>query len=646
MIYPQLLLDLHDELIVDLFAGGGGASIGIEQATGRQVDIAINHDEDAVEMHKANHPQTRHLKSDVFEVCPLEVTEGRPVGLLWASPDCTFHSKARGSKPLRSRETRRRALAWVVTRWAGQVQPRVIILENVEEFVDWGPLVGQPDKLRPDPRRKGQTFRHWVRSLEGHGYRVEWRELRACDFGAPTIRKRLFVIARRDGEPIVWPEPTYGSPKHPAVTRRKLKPYRTAADCIDWSLPIPSIFLTKEEAKEWGRQHGRPSPKRPLADPTLRRVARGVVRYVVENPNPFIVLLTHQGDRRTHPIDDQVPTVTAARRGELAIVSPTLIQTGYGERFGQAPRSLDLHAPLGTTVDGQKHALVAAHLSTYYGETRDGDFRAADMDDPLRTQTTANRHALIAAHIQRDFGQSTGHPANEPLGTIIGSGNGKAALVSAFLAQNNAGYYEGHGRPIDVPAATVLSTGSHQSLVAATMAKLRGTSSNALVDDPLHTISAAGQHHGLIAAHLTHNYTSNTGGGEGDLERPIKTLVTRPHAALVAAFLLKYYGTAIGQNPGDPMHTVPTVDRFGLVAVTINGESFVIVDIGLRMLQPHELYLANGCPPGYIIGRGADGRRFTKTVMVRMCGNMVCPPIAKVLVHANVPEMIARSEAA
>src|SRR5690625_2512352 len=285
-IYSQLLLDIHDELIVDLFAGGGGASCGIEMATGRQVDVAVNHDAAAVAMHQINHPQTRHEIADVFEVCPRVVTKGRPVGLLWASPDCTYHSKARGGKPMRDKNRKRRSLAWVVTRWAGQVRPRVIMLENVEEFADWGPLVGPHDALRPCPKRRGKTFRRWVRSLERHGYEVEWRELRACDYGAPTIRKRLFVIARCDGEPIVWPEPTHG----PGTGRR----YRSAAECIDWDEPMLSIFATREEAKEWARAHRRSgrkmgTPVRPLADATMRRIARGVKRYVLKDPKPFIV---------------------------------------------------------------------------------------------------------------------------------------------------------------------------------------------------------------------------------------------------------------------------------------------------------------------------------------------------------------------
>lgn len=536
-LYDQHLLDLHDELIVDLFAGGGGASVGIEMATGREVDLAINHDPEAVSLHRANHPQTDHHVSDVYEVDPREVTEGRPVGLLWASPDCTFHSKARGGKPIRTEDERRRALAWVVTRWAGQVQPRVIILENVEEFADWCPLVAkrcsktgrvkkrdgtvaepgertpvEEQKLVPCPDRPGHRFGQWVESLERHGYDVEWKELRACDYGAPTIRKRLFLVARCDGEPIVWPEPTHGP--------RTGRPYRTAAECIDWSEPMCSIFATPEEAKLWGREmrdrgHRVGTPRRPLAENTMARIARGVKRYILEADEPYVVEV-----------------------GE-APVAPTMSQTGYGERDGQKPRALDLHDPLGTLVGaGQKHALVAA-----------------------------------------------------------------------------------------------------------TLAKLRGTNDAADVEEALHTVSAQGNHHALVAAHLTHNYTSNTNGGEGDLEEPLKTVTTGNHVGLVYAFLQSYYGEGVGQELDEPARTVTTKDGWGLVTVEVEGIPHVIVDIALRMLQPRELYRAQGFPDSYRIEYGADGERLTKTTQVRMVGNSVCPPQAAALVSANVPSLVARDEA-
>jgi len=516
MLRPQLILPLANEIVVDLFAGGGGASLGIEQATGRHVDVAVNHDAEAVSLHMANHPQTRHYVSDVFEVDPVAVTKGRQVGLLWASPDCKHFSKAKGGKPVSKRI---RGLAWVVVKWARAMRPRVICLENVEEFQGWGPL--GPDNL-PCPRRKGRTFARWVASLRNLGYAVDWRELRACDYGAPTIRKRLFLVARRDGEPIVWPAPTHGAPGSLPVRQRRLKPWRTAAECIDWSLPCLSIF---ERA-------------RPLAANTLRRIAAGVKKYVLEAAEPFIIPTTHQGDSRANSIREPMRTITGAKRGEHALVVPTLVQSGYGERDGQAPRVLDIERPLGTLVGTQKHALVSAFLAKHFGGNCDP------------------RHASA---------------------------------------------------PLTGPAATVTAQ-DHHGLVTSNLIKLRGTSNAAGSDEPLHTVSAGGWHH-----------------------------------AEVRAFLIKYFGTDQDPRLLEPMHTVTTRDRFGLV--TVAGEDYAIADIGMRMLQPRELYRAQGFPDDYIIDQGADGRPMTKTAQVRMCGNSVSPPIARAIVSANYIDIERRAAA-
>lgn len=496
MLTPQFILPLADELIVDLFAGGGGASTGIEQAIGRHVDVAINHDPQAVSLHQANHPQTRHFVSDVFEVDPVAVAAGRPIGLLWASPDCKHFSKAKGGKPVSKKI---RSLAWVVVKWARLVRPRVIFLENVEEFQTWGPILPNG---RPCPERKGSTFQRWVGQLRTAGYTVQWRELRACDFGAPTIRKRLFLIARRDGQPITWPEPTHGPGR---------RPHRIAAECIDWHLDCPSIF---ERA-------------RPLADATMRRIAHGIKRYVLDNPRPYIVRIGHTGHGdggKVRSVDEPVTTITS--KAEHLLCSPTLIQTGYGERQGQAPRVPGLEKPLGTVVGGQKHALVAAFMAKHYGGN-----------------------------------ETPGWPMVKPISTV--------------------------------------TTQDHHALVAANMVKLRGTSNSASADEPLHTVSAGGQHH-----------------------------------AEVRALLVKYYGNdRDGQALTEPLHTVPTRDRFGLVAVA--GSDYVIADIGMRMLQPRELYRAQGFADSYVIDRGADGRALPKDAQVRMCGNSVCPPVAAALVRAN-----------
>jgi len=386
----QLHLAVHPELIVDNFAGGGGASTGIELALGRRVDIAINHDPEAVAMHTANHPETRHYCESVWDVDPRHVTQGRPVGLLWLSPDCKHFSKAKGGKPV---EKRIRGLAWVALRWAATTQPRVIMLENVEEFVTWGPLIEGPDgKMRPCPKRKGREFKAFTNALRRHGYHVEHRELRACDYGAPTIRKRLFLVARRDGQPIVWPSPT-----HAATPGRGLKPWRTAADIIDWHIPCPSIF---ERA-------------RPLADATCRRIAKGIMRYVVGSPNPFVAPLTHHGADRAHPLTDPLRTVTGAHRGEMALVAPVLTE----------------------------HANASSP-------------RSWSPDEPLRTicaQTKGGHHALVTAFLAKLRGDNTGHPADEPLHTISAQGT-HLAEVRAFLIKY---YGQGEDARLSDPLHTV-----------------------------------------------------------------------------------------------------------------------------------------------------------------------------------------------
>lgn len=582
------------ELIIDLFAGGGGASEGIKQAFGRDPDIAVNHDADAVGMHTANHPGTRHLISDVFEVNPSEATQGKPVGLLWASPDCKHFSKAKGGKP---RSKKIRGLAWVVVKWAKFVRPRMIILENVEEFQTWGPLVNG----QPCPERKGQTFHRWLGQLRGLGYKVEFRELRACDYGAPTIRKRFFLVARCDGQPIVWPKPTHGKPDCVGVKSGKLQAWRTAADCIDWSLPVHSIFLTPEEARKVG-------VKRPLAPATLRRIAKGIDRFVLKAARPFIVPLTHTGGDRVHDINEPARTVTTARRGELALSVPTLIQTGYGERAGQEPRAPGLDKPLGTVVAaGVKHALVSGFLTKYRA-----DSVGSDAEAPFPT-ITAN-------------GESDRPGGNPPL-----------ALIAAHLEQANAGGYDGPGRAASDPLSTITATGSQQRLAFAHLTKLRGDNVGAGAADPLHTVSAQGTHHALAVSHLQAFGQNAKGTSPAEPAQTVMAGATR--YAEVRAFLVKFYGQG-GQHSelGDPMHTIPTRDRMGLV--TVDGTDYAIADIGLRMLTPRELFRAQGFPECYVIDRGHNGRKLPKDAQVRMCGNSVCPQLARALVLANCARII------
>jgi DNA (cytosine-5)-methyltransferase 1 len=536
------------ELIVDSFAGGGGASLGIELALGRSPDIAINHDPEALAMHAANHPATLHLPHNVWKVDPVGVTRGRPVGLLWASPDCKHHSKAKGGKPVK-REIR--DLAWVVVRWARQVRPRVICLENVEEFRDWGPL---DIDGRPCKERKGQTFAAFVGELRRLGYRVDWRDLRACDFGAPTIRKRLFLIARRDGRAIVWPEPTHGAPGSPEVLAGGRAPWRMAAEIIDWSIPCPSIFLSREEGRAIG-------VNRPLAPNTMARIAKGVKRYVLDAAEPFIVPVTHAGDARVHGIDEPLRTVTTAQRGEHALIAPLLASVAHGDSGGR---------------------------------------RAYAVGEPIGTQTGSHTHAVAAVHLSRQFGASVGSAADEPIGTVTAGGGGKTALVAAFLAQHNTGNV---GREASEPLSTIVHRGTQQAIVAGFLSNL---------------------------------YGSNDGGG-GDLREPSRTVTAGgSHAAEVRAFLVKYYGSDQDPRLGEPLHTVTTKDRFGLVEV--RGELYTIDDIGMRMLTPRELFRAQGFPDSYRIEVGvtADGpTALTKTAQIRMCGNSVSPAVARALVAAN-----------
>lgn len=568
LLFENPAADVSDrgdyELITDSFAGGGGASTGIEMALGRSPDFAINHDEKALAMHAANHPNTVHLSKNIWQVDPLEIIGRRPVGLSWFSPDCKHFSKAKGSKPVSKNI---RDLGWVVVLWAKRVRPRIIALENVEEFQDWGPLT---EDGQPCAKRKGQTFRKWVSELERLGYRVEWRELRACDYGAPTIRKRLFLIARCDGRPIVWPEPTHGDPDSDAVKTGALKPWKVAADIIDFNLPCPSIFDTSEEIME---THGLRAI-RPLADNTLKRIARGIVRYVLDAKEPFLVSYAQQGGGNRSGFDP-LHTICASPKDQNTLVVPTLVQTGYGERVGQAPRALDINAPIGTQVaGGAKHALVAAFLA------------------------------------QHNTGV-VGHSVTDPVSTLTMRGTQQTVIASHLVS---VAHGESGGRR-EYLMKEPLRTGTQktdQAVVAASMVNLRGTEDGQLggrsIMSPVATVSA--------------------GGG---------------HAGLIAAFLTKYYGQGFGASVSDPLHTDTTRDRFGLVTVDIDGQTFAIADIGMRMLTPRERFRAQGFPDSYQIEEGVlpDGRhiRLGKTDQGRMCGNSVCPPLAAAIIAANAPEL-------
>lgn len=645
MISSQFILDVHGEMIIDNFAGGGGASSGIELALGRHVDVAINHDPEAVAMHQANHPQTKHYCESVWDINPREVTQGRPVGLVWLSPDCKHFSKAKGGKPV---EKKIRGLAWVALRWAAVAKPRVIMLENVEEFVTWGPLIEDAEgNFRPCPKRKGQTFDSFKRALQRQGYAVEHKELRASDYGTPTIRKRLFLIARRDNQPIVWPAPTHGNPTSAQVKTKQALPWRTAAECIDWSIPCPSIFLDKDEARKMGI-------KRPLADATLRRVAKGIMRYVVNAAKPFIVNTANSKTTGRGPNvwsgEEPLRTITSAPG--FAVVSPTLIQTGYGEREGQAPRAPGLDKPLGTVVAGSsKHALVSAFISTYYGDKKPTDVRGIHPDEPLHVQTTENRHAIVAANLIKNYTGVVGSDLADPIGTVTGVDH--HSLVAASLVHMGHGEQSADGtkrwshgvRDVEQPLNTVTANGVPAGLVTACLVGAGGPAyggNPTKIDAPFGTLTT--ENHRAV---VTSNLVKLRGGGnigQAD-DEPLRTISAGgTHFAEVRAFLIKYYATDQDPRLEEPLHTVTTNDRFGLV--TVAGQEYRIEDIGLRMLAPRELFLAQGFPKDYIIEWGVDPKgatfKLTKTAQVKMCGNSVCPPLAAALVKANLGELAIR----
>lgn len=564
-------INLLDEITVDGFCGGGGWSTGFELGIGRPVDIGINHDAAAIALHKKNHPFTEHYQTNIFEVDPVQACRGRRVGWAHFSPDCKHFSRAKGAKPV-SKQIR--SLAWVVVQWAAAVKPRIISMENVPEFVTWGPCIALrgpngrvmkyledgktaeaepgervPPHLRvltPDPKRRGLTFNQFEGHLRKLGYVVEWRELTASDYGAPTSRKRFFLLARCDGKPIVWPKPTHGNPKSPGVQSGKLLPWRTAAEIIDWSLPCPSIF----------------ERKKPLAENTLKRIAKGLQKFVIDNPEPFIVQVNHSGDSfRGQKLDQPMPTVTA--KHGFGVVVP-YIMCNNAENLGR-----DITDPVPTITTGNRNFLAAPTLIQYHTEQSDREHRGQGMETPLQTVDAANRYGLVGATlVQTGYGEREGQAPRaidpkKPLGTVVGSGK--------------------------------------HAIAAATMIQLR-------------------------------NHCDGL-----DLRKPLPTITSQgTHFAEVRAMLIKYYGCGTGQPLNQPLDTITARDRFGLV--TVAGIDYQIVDIGLRMLTPRELYNAQGFPPDYEIEVDCYGNAYPKKEQVARCGNAVPPAFATALVRANWPE--------
>lgn len=580
---------IHGELIVDNFAGGGGASTGIEMATGYSVDIAINHDPEAIKMHKANHPNTKHYCENVWAVDPVKACNGHPVGLAWFSPDCKHFSKAKGGKP---KDKNIRGLAWVACRWAGLVRPRVIMLENVEEFKTWGPL---NRGHHPIKAKQGKTFEKFVQQLNDLGYTVEFKELIAADYGAPTMRKRFFLIARCDGKPIVWPEPTHAPADSEKVKAGLLEPYVGAYTQIDFSRPCPSIFDTSEEIKE---KYGIRAV-RPLASKTLDRIAKGLKKFVLDNPEPFIIQCNHGGERRPNDIREPMPTITG--KHGYGIVEPYMVQ--IGQTGFAKDRSKDVREPLTTIVSKNEHCLIEPTLAPYMG-TNTTNHPGGNCKDPIHTITTGNQQCLISPTLIQYHSETSkdgvrGQAIKDPIMTVDSSN--RYGLVASFLHKYYDGGYKGAGETVENPLPTVTAW-DHNSVVTANLIQMNNHCDGKDIRQPLPTITA----------------------GDG-------------HFGEVRAFLIKYYGQGTGQDIKDPLDTVTAQDRFGLV--TINGTDYQIVYIGLRMLEPRELYGCQGFPDDYIIDHDYTGKTYPRSEQVRRCGNAVCPPIPAALVRANLPEL-------
>lgn len=546
---------INGELIIDNFAGGGGASTGIEIATGHPVDIAINHDPEAIRMHRANHPSTKHYCESVWDVDPIEVCRGRAVGLAWFSPDCKHFSKAKGGKP---KDKKIRGLAWVALRWAAMVRPRVIMLENVEEFKTWGPL---NRRHHPIKAKQGETFNKFCSQLNKLGYQIEFNELVAADYGTPTMRKRFFMIARCDGKPITWPQPTHAPKDSKDVAAGLKKPYVGAYTQLDFSLPCPSIFDTAEEIK---KKYGIRAV-RPLAPKTMERIARGLKKFVLDNAEPFIIQVNHSGAKGDYCKSANEPLQVVTSKHGFGIVEPYIVQ--IGQVGFSKDRSKDVREPLTTVVSKNEHCLISPTLIQYHSETSDREVRGQSIEKPILTLDGSNRYGL----------------------------------VTSFLQKYYSGGYKGSGDTLKNPLPTVTSW-DHNSIVTANLIQMNNHCDGKDITQPLPTITA----------------------GDG-------------HFGEVRAFLIKYYGEGTGQDIKKPLDTITSKDRFGLV--TIHGVDYQIIDIGLRMLEPRELYGCNGFPDDYIIDHDNTGKTYGRAEQVKRCGNAVCPPIPAAMVKANLPEL-------
>ena len=649
-------INLFDEIIIDNFAGGGGASTGIELALGRPVTVAINHDPSAILMHKTNHPYTQHLQDSVWNIDPVKICAGRPVGLAWFSPDCKHFSKAKGAALV---DKNIRGLAWIVLKWAGTVRPRVIMLENVEEFKTWGPV----RKGKPIKSKAGQTFAKWKRQLLDLGYKIEYRELVAADYGAPTTRKRFVLIARCDGQPIIWPERTHAPIDREEVKSGKCKPWVAAAEIIDWSLPCPSIFKTSEQIKE---EYGLKA-LRPLKPNTLRRITRGIDRFVIKNQKPFIIQVNHSGADRISRID--TPLGTATSKLGYGITEPIITPYSMNHKFENTPE--DVSKPLSTITAVNGHEIVEPILTplTMHNHT---NARGTDIKAPVNTITTVGAQMLISPHLSKYFSGVVGENVKKPLPTVTAIDHN--ALVAPTLIQYHTEQSDKESRVYDFeqPVKTIDGSGRYGIAAAHLTQYFKGDHYHS-TEDPLHTVTTEIRE-GIALGYLSEYYGNAKEGI--DVNEPLRTITSKDREGVTLAHITEFKGQDIGQEVSNPLRTIMTsAGEFGTVytrlekiggcndlkywpqvremlnvycdywiaddeilIITINGVDYFISDIGLRMLTPKELYAAQGFPIDYIIEKDYTGKAYPKSHQVARCGNAVCPPMAKALVTANFPE--------
>ncbi len=643
------------ELVIDNFAGGGGASTGMELALGVPVDIAINHDADAIAMHKVNHPHTTHYQEDVFAIEPEVVTGGRPVGVAWFSPDCKHFSRAKGGKPV---EKKIRGLSWVVLKWAmSSSAPRVIFMENVPEIQTWCPLIEINGAMRPDPTREGETFKGFIAMLTtgiekthpafleaceflnlepqgeaagrlaaGLGYKVDYKELKACDYGTPTIRKRFYLIARNDGRPIVFPKPTHGKGKD--ENGKPLKPYRTAAECIDWTIPCPSIFGRKKD----------------LAVNTQRRIARGLDKFVIRNPRPFIMQMNFENV----PQDANEPLSTITAVNKHYVVNPSIVPVGYGERKGQAPRVNDIAEPLSTVVSACKQNLAEPQLSPYIMSNNTNN-APHSVGDPLPTITTGNRNflcspSLIQYHSETTAKEVRGQDVKEPFYTI--DTQPRYGVNACYISKYFGGEKQA-GADIEKPLPTVTGI-DHNSLVAVNLSCRYGNGKDGRgkpADAPMPTVTAT-DHNELVATNLLHYYGGADHASRSD--SPLPTVTTKPRHYVIKTYLQKA-DTTCGLGNWDKVRKLLnayagySIADDEILIIEINGAQYFISDVGMRMLKAKELMLAQGFPPDYILDiESYIGKKYSEAKQIARMGNAVCPPVAAALIRDNCAEIAVK----